>query len=114
MTGDVTTQATTHYGSCPYPNNTDKTGGNYFTKSSTAVRYHKTSFVKVKNITLGYTFPKQWTSKLAIKHLRLYVNVLNPFCFTDYEGFDPEWASASLVDGGPASVTYQIGANIKF
>lgn len=114
VTGDVTTQATTHYGSCPYPNNTDKTGGNYFTKSSTAVRYHKTSFVKVKNITLGYTFPKQWTSKLAIKHLRLYVNVLNPFCFTDYEGFDPEWASASLVDGGPASVTYQIGANIKF
>ena len=110
----MTTQATTHYGDYPYPNNTDKTGGNFFSKSSTAVKYHKTSFVKVKNITLGYTFPKQWTSKLAIKHLRLYVNVLNPFCFTNYEGFDPEWASASLVDGGPASVTYQIGANIKF
>ena len=114
VTGNVTTQATTHYGDYPYPNNTDKTGGNFFSKSSTAVKYHKTSFVKVKNITLGYTFPKQWTSKLAIKHLRLYVNVLNPFCFTNYEGFDPEWASASLVDGGPASVTYQIGANIKF
>ena len=26
----------------------------------------------------------------------------------------PEWASANLTDGGPASVTYQIGANIKF
>ena len=53
-------------------------------------------------------------SKIAVKHLRLYVNVLNPFCFTGYDGFDPEWASANLTDGGPASITYQIGANIKF
>jgi len=70
--------------------------------------------VKVKNICLGYTFPKRWMQKAHIKQLRLYVNVLNPFCWTDYEGFDPEWASATLVNGGPASVTYQIGANLKF
>ena len=101
-------------GAYPYPNNYEKTGGGYFSKSSSGVRYQKTSFVKVKNITLGYTFPKKWMSKIAVKHLRLYVNVLNPFCFTGYDGFDPEWASANLTDGGPASLTYQIGANIKF
>lgn len=113
-TGEVTALAETHFGSTPYPNNSEKTGGGYFKSSSAGVRYHQTSFVKVKNITLGYTFPKAWLNKIAVKHLRLYVNVLNPFCFTDYEGFDPEWASANLTNGGPASVTYQIGANIKF
>ena len=113
-TGDVTYLETAHVGAYPYPNNTEKTGGGYFSKSSSGVRYHKTSFVKVKNITLGYTFPKSWMSKISVKHLRVYVNVLNPFCFTDYKGFDPEWASANLTNGGPASVTYQIGANIKF
>lgn len=113
-TGGVTTLTEARMGSYPYPNNTDTSGGGYFSSSSDAVRYHKTSFVKVKNITLGYTFPKEWMSKLFVKHLRLYVNVINPFCFTSYEGFDPEWASANLTNGGPASVTYQIGANIKF
>ncbi len=113
-TGEVTTLTEARMGSHPYPNNTDNTGGGYHNSSSDAVRYHKTSFVKVKNITLGYTFPKEWMSKLFVKHLRLYVNVINPFCFTNYEGFDPEWASANLTNGGPASVTHQIGANIKF
>lgn len=112
--GNVTTLAEAHIAENPYPTNMDKTAGGYFDKSSDAIRYHKTSFVKVKNITLGYTFPQKWMSKLAVKHLRLYLNVLNPFCFTDYEGFDPEWADANLTNGGPASVTYQIGVNLKF
>lgn len=112
--GNVTTLTEAHYGEYPYPTNMDKTAGGYFDKSSDAVRYHKTSFVKVKNITLGYTFPQKWMSKFAVKHLRLYLNVLNPFCFTDYEGFDPEWADANLTNGGPASVTYQVGVNLKF
>lgn len=113
-TGEVTTLTEARMGSHPYPNNTDPSGGGYYSSGSDAVRYHKTSFVKVKNITLGYTFQKEWMSKLFVKYLRLYVNVVNPFCFTNYEGFDPEWASANLTNGGPASVTYQIGANIKF
>ena len=112
--GNVTTLTEAHVAENPYPTNMDKTAGGYFDKGSDAIRYHKTSFVKVKNITLGYTFPQKWMNKLAVKHLRLYLNVLNPFCFTDYEGFDPEWADANLTNGGPASVTYQIGVNLKF
>ena len=55
-------------------------------------------------------------SKLGVESLRLYVNVLNPFTFTDYKGFDPEWADAKLNDGtgGPSSRTYQVGVNLKF
>lgn len=117
-TGEIVTLATSKPGAYPYPNNTDVSGGGWFSNKGSAVgegwRYHDTSFVKVKNITLGYTFPKSWMQKIHVKSLRLYVNILNPFCWTDYKGFDPEWASATLVNGGPASVTYQFGANIKF
>ena len=117
-TGEITTNPETHYGKYPYPNNSDTSAGGYFSDKGSAkgenYQYHETSFVKVKNITLGYTFPKTWIAKAGLKHLRLYVNVVNPFCFTDYEGFDPEWAGATLNNGGPSSVTYQFGANIKF
>lgn len=116
--GDIVYATETHYGEYPYPNNSDTSAGGYFSDKGSAkgegFQYQKTSFVKVKNICLGYTFPKKWITKAGLQHLRLYINVLNPFCFTDYDGFDPEWANAKLTDGGPASVTYQIGANIKF
>ena len=76
--------------------------------------YHDASFVKVKNIALGYTFSDNILEKLRLKKLRVYANVLNPFVFTDYEGYDPEWAAASLNTGRPSSVTYQVGFNLKF
>ncbi|GAJ13392.1 unnamed protein product, partial [marine sediment metagenome] len=58
------------------------------------------SFVKVKNISLGYTFNQSVLSAANIKSCRIYVNILNPFVFTDYEGWDPEWADQSVANGG--------------
>lgn len=73
------------------------------------------SYVKVRNITLGYTLPKSVTKALNITNFRVYCNVLNPFVFTSYEGFDPEWAGASMgKDNGPSTITYQFGVNVKF
>jgi hypothetical protein len=46
--------------------------------------------------------------------LRLYFTVTNAFCFTGFKGFDPEWASSSLKNDGPSTVTDQVGASIKF
>lgn len=76
--------------------------------------YRDASFVKVKNIALGYTFGDALTDKLNLKHLRIYANVINPFVFTNYEGYDPEWAGASLGVGRVSSITYQLGINLKF
>ncbi|MFD2825398.1 SusC/RagA family TonB-linked outer membrane protein [Leeuwenhoekiella polynyae] len=76
--------------------------------------YKDASFVKVKNIALGYNLGGESLEKLGINALRVYANVLNPFVFTDYEGYDPEWAGASLNTGRPSSVTYQLGFNLKF
>lgn len=73
------------------------------------------SYWKIKNITLGYTLPKKIVDKMKLQNLRVYVNVLNPFVFTDYKGFDPEWAGASVSrDNGPSTVSYQLGINLKF
>lgn len=71
------------------------------------------SFVKVKNIAVGYTLNDDVLSKLNIKSCRIYANVLNPFVFTEYDGWDPEWAAAGLGVGRPSSTTYQLGLSLK-
>lgn len=76
--------------------------------------YKDASFVKIKNIALGYTFGDSIVDRLNIKSLRIYANVINPFVFTNYEGYDPEWAGAPLGIGRVSSITYQLGINLKF
>lgn len=112
-------QENTHYGKYPFPNNstTNQGTGSYFGNSSTSTRLYDivdASYWKIKNISLGYTFPDKWIRKIGLSYLRLYANVTNPFVFTDYKGFDPEWADASLDQGGPSTITYQFGINLKF
>lgn len=109
-------QETTHYGSYPFPNNGGTNAGvglqkDYWDEAKAIV---DASYVKVKNITLGYTFPKSIINKIGCKHLRLYATVTNPFVFTKYKGFDPEWANADAKNDGPSTITYQFGASIKF
>ncbi|HEY3404001.1 MAG TPA: TonB-dependent receptor [Ohtaekwangia sp.] len=87
--------------------------------------YRDASFVKIKNITLGYTIPSSLLDKMKINTLRVYATVLNPWVFTDYDGFDPEWATSTFtsnnlgtntfsVGGGLSSTTILFGANLKF
>lgn len=90
-----------------------KNAGIYW-KNSKVGYYRDASFTKIKNITLGYTFPVAKISSIGLQSLRVYANVINPFVFSDYDGFDPEWADASLSNGGISSTTYQFGVNLKF
>ena len=48
------------------------------------------SYVRIKNIQLGYSLPKSVLSKLSIEKLRIYVTGQNLFTFTKYKGYDPE------------------------
>jgi len=48
------------------------------------------SFLRVNNITLGYTLPEKWMNKVFIDNLRFYVTVNNLYTFTKYSGYDPE------------------------
>ena len=108
-------QETTHYGDYPFPNNGCGNGGlgtAYWLSHTNSIT--DGSFVKVKYITLGYSLPKSWLSKIGCQKFRIYCTVTNPFVFTKYKGYDPEWASADLVNDGPSTTTWQFGASIKF
>lgn len=108
-------QTETHYGDFPFPNEGTNDGlGAYKNQYDLAKAVVNGSYVKIKNITLGYTFPQNWIKTFGCKYLRLYFTVTNPFVFTKYKGFDPEWADAAEKYDGPSTVTYQIGASIKF
>lgn len=79
-----------------------------------AMRYVDVSFVRVGSITLGYNLPKSWLEKINVKHARLYVTTNNPFTFTSYKGFDPEWATQNTWGTATGYTTYLIGAKVEF
>ncbi len=117
--GEIDYQNGTHYGKYPFPTGgaNNRGGGSFYLDGeSGSQNFVDNSYVKVKNISLGYTIPENLTSKMRISNFRIYLNVLNPFTFTDYKGYDPEWADAEISDGtgGISSRTYQIGVNVKF
>ena len=70
--------------------------------------------MKVTNISLGYNLPSSLLDKANIQQLRVYVNVLNPFVFPRYDGWDPEWAEASLNIGRVSNMVTQFGLSLKF
>jgi len=77
------------------------------------------SFVRCKNITLGYTLPQTILAKAHIYSLRVYANVSNAFIITKYSGMDPEVGSWNPLqagyDGGyyPQSRVFTFGVNVK-
>lgn len=80
------------------------------------------SFVRVRNITAGYSLPAALAKRLSIEKLRFYVSAQNPFTFTKYDGYNPEVSqngSNALepgIDAGayPAAKTFVIGLNLNF
>ncbi len=70
------------------------------------------TFVRIKNITLGYNFPKQLLTK-EIRSVRVYADVQNPFLFTGWEGMDPEIAGSNKAPY-PNQRSYSIGVNLEF
>ena len=79
------------------------------------------SYLKLSNITLGYTFPKKVINKIGLTKLRLYATGNNLFTWTPYTGFDPEVSTMSSaltpgVDFGayPRSRSFVFGVNVAF
>ena len=48
------------------------------------------SYVRLKNLTIGYTLPSEWTKKITINNLRFFVAAQNLFTITGYSGMNPE------------------------
>lgn len=77
------------------------------------------SYLRLKNIQLGYTLPAALTQKVFISSLRFYMAAENLFTFTKYHGFDPEISSGGTslgIDYGvyPQARVWTIGASLSF
>ncbi|MCC8188594.1 MAG: TonB-dependent receptor [Bacteroides sp.] len=80
------------------------------------------SYLRIKNIAVGYTFPKAWLSRVNIDNLRVYMNIQNAFTFTKYSGYDPEVGAYNYnvllrgVDYAryPSQRIYTFGVNLGF
>ena len=80
------------------------------------------SYIRLKNITLGYTFPKRLVGRIGLETLRLQVNIQNLLTITGYKGYDPEIGASTAsnhvmgLDNGryPSPTTYSFGVNVTF
>ncbi|WP_158860012.1 SusC/RagA family TonB-linked outer membrane protein [Lunatibacter salilacus] len=98
-----------------------------FPKYSSSLQYFDGTFLKVRNINFGYTFPVEMLSRLRMESLRIFASVQQPFIFSEYRsrhaGIDPETFidGEQGVEGGvinsniaPAVTQYTFGINAKF
>ncbi|NOU58713.1 SusC/RagA family TonB-linked outer membrane protein [Marinifilum caeruleilacunae] len=78
------------------------------------------SFMRIRNITLGYNLPKSLCSKIGADKLRLYVTAKNPVMFTDFKGFNPEQATSNALNPSntqgayPQNKSFVFGVNLSF
>ncbi len=78
-----------------------------------AIQYQDASFLRISDITLGYTLSNTMLGKLGLTNFRAYAQVINPFVFHNFDGMDPEYNSGTYNDDVP-SATYLIGINLSF
>jgi hypothetical protein len=76
-------------------------------------------YMRLKNLMLSYTLPKNLTRKVGVENFRVYVSGENLLTFTKYHGYDPEISSGGTslgIDYGvyPQARVYTIGFNIQF
>lgn len=78
-------------------------------------------YLRLKNLQLGYTFPKKWLNKVNIRSLRIYANAQNLFTITKYTGFNPEVGTSRVSNRNsygldeityPQARTFTIGINL--
>jgi TonB-linked SusC/RagA family outer membrane protein len=81
--------------------------------SRVGLSYQLADFVRISDITMGYSLPNVILSELGVSRFRVYGQLQNPFVFTDFLSFDPEYNSGGNDDDLP-SLTVLFGVNINF
>lgn len=87
------------------------------------LRYYDGSYVKLRNVTLGYNFPRKLIEKVGMSSLRLYATAQNPLFWAKYDTFDPETTNSNDDDTSdneintndvPSTKLFLIGINLQF
>ncbi|MEQ8556361.1 MAG: TonB-dependent receptor [Cyclobacteriaceae bacterium] len=78
--------------------------------------YQSRSYVRLQDLSIGYTFPAALVEKANLRNLKLYVSGKNLFTWTDWIGWDPEHGAGGISPGnnGPLMKTYTLGVNVQF
>lgn len=81
------------------------------------------SYIRLKNISLGYTFDSKMLRKIGLQSLRVYANIQNLWTITGYDGYDPEVGASTQDSSGlvygldfgryPSPTVYSFGLNIS-
>ncbi|WP_455510417.1 hypothetical protein, partial [Butyricimonas paravirosa] len=78
----------------------------------------KVNWLKLKTVTIGYSLPKAWISKIGVKQVRVFASGENLWTFTNYSGMDPETIDLRTgVDAGmnyPLARKFTLGLTVKF
>ena len=73
------------------------------------------SYLRIKNIQAGYTFPSRWMEKIKFKELHVYVSCENAFTFSKMRGgWDPEYNADGSGRAYPVARVFSLGLNVKF
>ena len=86
-------------------------GGTAQTETSSQLWLHNGNYLKLKNLTIGYTFPTKWMQKLYVKNLRIYATGENLLTITKFKGLDPEMVAGN---GYLPIRQYAFGINVTF
>lgn len=93
-------------------------GGNNYLPSDKFI--YDGSFIRFRNVVLGYTIPLAKSNKIFMQSMRFYVKVDNLYTITKFTGYTPEIGSANLLANGidtgiyPVTAVYSFGINLNF
>ncbi len=93
-------------------------GGYNYTPSDRFIQ--NGSFIRLRNIMVGYTLPESISKKIAMQQVRVYLKGTNMFTLTKFTGYTPEIGSYDVLSNGidngiyPISAVYSIGLNVSF
>lgn len=82
--------------------------------STSKASLHDASYLRLKSLEIGYTFPQKWMSKVKVKNLRVFANAYNLFTITGLKYLDPEHPSSGYGTTYPLICTVNFGVNLKF
>ena len=81
---------------------------------SSSQAYQDGSFLKVRNVKLGYNFPPAFVERLGVRSLRIYANAETPLLFSKTGNIDPEQYDGLIEADVPTTRLYTIGVDINF
>lgn len=91
----------------PSPGAASTTYGSY----GSSLLYEKADYLKIKDITLGYTLPKKTIGQIGLSNVKVYSSLKNYFTFSKIDNYDPERGGAISF---PLSKQFVVGVNVEF